>query len=136
MLLVHWHAATLDRELALGASPHADPLLSARARQLTAARSRRRLAAGLRRALRDADHGLPGLTAVVAVDRHEVSGARAVIGALQRRLGDGRPVRARGAAMLQIVLSDGNGPLYAPVGAGSLGSHLRAAAAALEPGAR
>lgn len=107
-----------------------------RAHQLTSGRNRRRLAAGLERAQRDSERTGFVFSTVVAPDRHEVRGARVVFGALERRLRGGEPIQARAAAMLQVLLTDGNGPLYRPVGAGSLGSQLRAAAVALGPDVR
>ena len=68
---------------------------------------------------------------MVAPDRHEVAAAGAEIAALERRLRDGRRVDAAGVAMLRLLLTDGSGPLYDPVGAGSLARHLRTAAGAL-----
>jgi hypothetical protein len=130
-LLARWHADTLDRALAAGAGPYAGALITVRAQQLTTARSRRRLAGGLARVRRDAVDELSGFTAVVAPDRHEVAAAAPEIAALERRLRDGERVDAAGVAMLRLLLTDGSGPLYDPVGAGSLARHLRAVAGAL-----
>jgi hypothetical protein len=130
-LLARWHAETLDRALAAGAGPYAGALIAVRAQQLTTARSRRRLAAGLARVRRDAVDALSGFTAAVAPDRHEVAAAAPEIAALERRLSDGERVEAAGVAMLRLLLTDGESPLYDPVGAGSLARHLRAVAGAL-----
>jgi hypothetical protein len=130
-LLARWHAETLDRALAAGVGPYAGALIAVRAEQLTTARSRRRLAAGLARVRRDAGDELSGCTAVVVPDRHEVAAAALEIAALEGRLLDGARVDAAGAAMLQLLLTDGSSPLYDPVGAGSLARHLRAIAGAL-----
>jgi hypothetical protein len=62
--------------------------------------------------------------------------ARTVIATLNHRLRDVEPVSARGVALLESLLTDGASPLYRPSEPGSLGSRLRAAAAALEPPAR
>jgi hypothetical protein len=134
--LAHWCARQIDRELASGLSPRASSIVQRRAAQLTGVRSRRRIAAGLARVLRDCTRQPLSMTAVVSPDRHEVLAARAVLQALALRLADSGPVDPRGMAILQVLLTDGTGPLYEPVGPGSLGSHLRAAAAALEPEAR
>jgi hypothetical protein len=72
-----------------------------------------------------------GLTAAVAADRHEVLAAAPELPALEHRLRDGGPIGVRGAAMVRLLLSDGTGPLYDPVGAGSVARHARAAAGAL-----
>jgi hypothetical protein len=131
--LARWQADALDRELAAGVDPRDSALLGMRAQQLTTPRSRRQLAGGLIRAQRDAGTELSVLTAVTAPDRHEVSAAVSDIAALRRRLRDGERVDPAGAAMLRLLLTDPTGPLYDPVGPGSLARHLRAAAAALEP---
>jgi hypothetical protein len=130
-LLARWHADTLDHALASGAGPYAGALLAVRAQQLTTAHSRRRLAGGLARVRRDAVDELSGFTAVVAPDRHEVAAAAPEITNLERRLRDGARVDAAGVAMLRLLLTDGESPLYDPVGAGSLARHLRAVAGAL-----
>jgi hypothetical protein len=132
-VLAHWYAGQVDRELAAGLSPRAGSVVERRAVQLTGTRNRRRISAGLARVLRDCVRDPLTFTAVVNPDRHEVQAARAVLTAISLRLAEDRPVHPRGMAMLQVLLTDGSGPLYEPVGAGSLGSHLRAAAAALEP---
>jgi hypothetical protein len=132
-LLARWHAEALDRQLAAGANPWDSALLAMRAQQLTTARSRRQLAGGLARAQRDAAGELSALTGVVTPDRHEVAAAACEIAALERRLGDGERVDAAGAAMLRLLLSDADGPLYDPVEPGSLARHLRRAGARLEP---
>jgi hypothetical protein len=130
-LLSRWHADTLDHALAAGAGPYAGALLAVRAQQLTTARSRRRLAAGLARVRRDAVDELWGFTAVVAPDRHEVAAAAPEITALERRLRDRARVDAAGVAMLRLLLTEGESPLYDPVGAGSLARRLRTVAGAL-----
>jgi hypothetical protein len=128
-----WRAAELDRQLAAGASPRASGALAERARRLTSARSRRRLADGLAGTLRRAQDGATGLTSAVRPHRREVLAARHVVVALDRRLRSTDPVTARGMAMLQMLLVDGNSALYQPTEPGALGSMLRAAAASLEP---
>jgi hypothetical protein len=75
-------------------------------------------------------------TAAVAPDRWEVLAARAVIGALERRLRDPEPLTARGMAMLRELFTEPTSPLYRPAEPGALGSRLRAAAVALEPANR
>jgi hypothetical protein len=103
-----------------------------RARQLTSARGRRRLADGLARALSRSHKVDPALTAAIRPDASEVRDAQVVIGALDRGLRSGEPVRPTGAAILIVLLTDGTSPLYRRGDPGALGSRLRAAAAALE----
>jgi hypothetical protein len=128
-----WRAASLDRQLAAGASPRASPLLALRAQRITGRRSRVRVADGLRRAIGDAQTSTPGFSAAARPHRHELLAARTVISTLEHRLRAAEPVSARGVALLRTLLSDGTGPLYRPRERGALGSELRAAAAALEP---
>lgn len=131
-LIASWRGASLDRELAAGAPPHADALLAVRARRITRRRGRVRVADGLARAMRDA-RSTGGFSAAVRPDRREVLAARPVLGALDRRLRGPEPVTARGMALLLALLTDGGSPLYLRSEPGALGSQLRAAAAALEP---
>ncbi|MBV9421361.1 MAG: hypothetical protein JOZ98_00485 [Solirubrobacterales bacterium] len=132
-LMAWWQAAALDRQLAAGTSPQANSVLAARARRITARRSRKRLADGLTGALRSARDGTPGFTAAIRPHAQEVLAARTVIAALDRRLRGPEPVTAHGTAMLLALMTEGTSPLYRPPEPGALGSHLRAAAAALEP---
>jgi hypothetical protein len=132
-LIATCRAAELDRQLAVGASPGASPLLAIRGQRLTGRRYRVRVAAGLARAVRDAQASPHGLSAVVRPDGVEVIAARTVIAALDRRLRAAEPVSPQGVAMLESLLTDGTSPLYRPTESGALGSQLRAAAAALEP---
>ena len=86
--------------------------------------------------IRAATDTAPGFTPACGRDRREVLAARAVIEALGRRLRAPEPVSARGMAILGGLLTEGTSPLYRPDQAGAIGSQLRAAAAALEPGSR
>ena len=135
-LIARWRAGELDRQLAAGASPAATALLAIRAGQLTGRRLRERVAAGLTRAVRDAERGACGFSAAARPDRHEVIAARTVLATLDRRLRGAEPVTAQGVALLELLLTDGTSPLYAPNEPGALGSRLRAAAAALDASAR
>lgn len=133
LALVVWcRAAQLDRQLAAGASPQSSPWIGLRAQRITGRRSRGRVAGGLARALSRAEDITPG-TAATWPHRQEVFAARIVLRALDRRLRAPEPVMARGVAMLKVLLTDGASPLYRLGEPGALGSHLRAAAAALEP---
>jgi hypothetical protein len=129
-----WQAAEIDRQLAAGVSSRTSPLHELRALKLTTPRARRRLAAGLAGALRRARDTHASVSSAVRPHAAEVIAARAVFAALDRRLREEQPVTPRGMAMLQELLTDGAGPLYQPSEPGALGSRLRAAAAALDPG--
>ena len=133
-LAAWWRTWELDRLLAEGADP-ADPLLRARARQITARRSRKRVAAGLAGALTKSV-AQPTFTAAVRPNGREVLAARTVLNTLDRRLRSSEPVDPQGVAILLVLLCDCTSPLFAAGEPGALGSRLRAAAAALEPRSR
>jgi hypothetical protein len=102
---------------------------------ITEGRSMRRLTGGLQRVLRDSRHPAHGFSSAAPLETEEVLAARIVIETIIARLRrvPGEPVRAQGAAMLELLLSDPTSPLYRMTETGSLGSDLRAVAAALEP---
>jgi hypothetical protein len=106
-----------------------------RIRAAAARRTRLRLADGLTRALRSAQEPTAGFTAAIRPHAEETVAARSVLLALDRRLRGEEPVSQRGLTMIHALLTDGNSALYRPPEPGALGSHLRAAAAALDPGA-
>jgi hypothetical protein len=135
-LIVGCRASQLDRELATGTTPQHSAVIGLRARRITAQRSRERVAAGLLRALGSAAENSPGFSAAVRPHRREVLDARIVLTAVAQRLLAPEAVTAHGVAMLQVLLTEGESPLYRPSEAGALGSRLRAAAAALEPADR
>jgi len=133
-VLVAWRGAELDRQLAGGMEPQSSLLLAMRAGELTSARGRRRVADGLERTYRRAQPASSLLiSATVRPNAPELLNARPVLVAIERRLRSCAPVAARGVAMLQTLLTNGAGPLYQVGDPGELASHLRAAAAALEP---
>jgi hypothetical protein len=134
--LARVQSASLDRELAAGVLPRGSGALAMRALRITRRRSRASLAHGLARIVRTASDPSPRLTAALPFDDREVLDARPVIDALSRRLQGTEPVTARGMAMLSQVLTEPTSALYRPAERGALGSHLRAAAAALEPSDR
>jgi hypothetical protein len=131
-LVVRWQSAELDRRLAAGMSPWHSDELALRARRITRRRSRSGLASGLSRAVRTTQ-GATGFSAAVRPHAGEVLEARAALLAIARRLRAPEPVAARGVAMVQLLLTDANSPLYQPSRKGALGRRVRAAATALEP---
>jgi hypothetical protein len=135
-VIVRWHAARLDCDLAAGVSLRSTDAHALRAVKITGRRRRANLADGLARVLRSASDSRPRLTAAVPPDHRAVLAARPVIEALERRLLSPEPVAARGVAMLGELLVEPTSPLYRARDPGALGSRLRAAAAALEPGVR
>jgi len=135
-VVVRWRGALLDRDLAAGVSLRSSDAHALRAVRITNRRRRMSLAGGLVRVLRRASDSKARFTAAVPPDRRAVLAARPVIEALERRLVSPEPVAARGVAMLAELLTEPTSPLYRPHDPGALGSRLRAAAAALEPGIR
>jgi hypothetical protein len=135
-VIVRWQAASLDRDLAAGVSLRSSDAHALRAVRITGRRRRANLADGLARVLRSASDSRLQLTAAVPPDQRAVLAARPVIEVLKRRLLSPEPVAARGVAMLGELLVEPMSPLYRARDPGALGSRLRAAAAALEPGIR
>jgi hypothetical protein len=93
---------------------------------------RLRIADGFARAVRDAETSNPGFTAAIRPNRLEVEASRTALTSVERRLRAPEPVASRGMVMLRALLTEPDSPLYQPNEPGALGSHLRAAAAALE----
>ena len=136
-VIVRWQAARLDRDLAAGVSPAGPPMRTRSApRGSPGGVSRANLADGL---AKSACAARPTPSAV-----HR-GGAAAPPGGAGRSPGHRsarappprpEPVSARGMAMLGGLLTEPNEPALPAHESGALGSRLRAAAAALEPGIR
>jgi hypothetical protein len=126
------HACALDARLADGERGDGDALLAARAWQLAHRATRARLACALDNVLAELA-GAPGprAGAAVPVDRREAAIARSELIRLADRLRDGRPIAAKGIAMLRRLLCDGASPLYLPDADDELWRALRRAAIAL-----
>lgn len=149
---------TLDNMLAQGADPSDAPQLARRAAQLTSSRHRRSLAVGIERALREAERPRRALSPAVPLQRHAILRARVPLARLAAELrGDdpeslsgARPAlstgdpatgsiedmtdelfAARGVALVQRLLTDGDSPLYTPYPSGELELAVRHANAAL-----
>lgn len=130
---------TLDRMLAEGADPHDSRELARRAARLTSARHRRSLAAAIERTLEEAEHPRGALSPAVPLQRREILAARASLVRLAKDLaGDDRESGSRkrsyaprGVALVRLLLTDADSPLYAPHPAGELGLAVRHANTAL-----
>lgn len=133
-VILRWHAARLDRELAADVSVRCSDAHALRAARIIGRRRRANLAGGLASVLRCASDSREPFTAALPPDRPKALAARLVIEVLERRLRGPDPVAARGMAMLDELLTQPRGPLYRSDDPGALGSRLRVAAAALEPG--
>ena len=112
-LRVVCHLPRLDAELAAGVSPSRSEEHALRAAQLVARRRRARLARGLRRAATVATDRGP-TDAGIPVCRSAVLAARPTLLALADDLVELPDPRARGVALVQRLLVDGDGPLYRP----------------------
>jgi hypothetical protein len=121
----------LDRALAAGVDPLANPALARRASVLVSRRMRRRLACGLERVAIEGERPAGGLTAAVPVQRREVIVARDDLLLLAAALrGEAHP-DPRGVAGASLLLSDGCGPVFAPSAPGALRRAVRRIAAAM-----
>lgn len=105
-------ARRLDRELADGADPNADPLRHERAQELVDRRTRRRIAAGLRDVLAEAETPRGPFSVKAPVARAAIRDSRKDVEDVATRLSGPAPVRPQGVARARMLLTDGTGPLY------------------------
>jgi hypothetical protein len=123
----------LDLALAGGARPEDRPDLALRARWLASPRTRRMLAGSLRRLLRRADGPVEARSRLAPVVLDRVARAHQEIELLLERLLAPAPVPARGVAMVNLLLSDGTGPLYRRGSRADLAAMVTRAVDALDP---
>ena len=121
-------ADSLEQALIAGADPSDSPQLAARAAQLTSWRTRRLIAAGLDRLLR-ASEG-PQRRWWAACRRDPLAANAGAISELADLLRADAPLYARGIAIVNRLLTDGNGPLYRGNGA-RIAAELEQARAAM-----
>ena len=110
-LMARLQAHALDRELARGVAPESGGALTLRARRLIGPPARETLARQLRRVVSDARGGHVWLSRV-AVRRPAVLDTAEELDVLADRLAAPGPVDVRGVAQVQLLLTDGTGPLY------------------------
>jgi hypothetical protein len=122
---------TLDHRLAHGESSLASPELARRAKQLASIRCRHSLAAGLRRVVEDAERPARTMSAAVPIQRRAILRSRLEIERLAAELDGPEPVSLAGIARVQLLLTHGNSPLYAPLPEGALDEALAHAHASL-----
>ena len=125
------HRFELTQRLAEGADPHASPELALRARQLGTPRELRRSILGLERVLHEAAEPSRVLTARVPVQRTAIVAARPFLLSLLDTLRDVEQPRPAGLARVELLLTDGAGPIYAPSDRGTLASRAFRAREAL-----
>ncbi len=135
-----WHrglarllASSLDQRLAAGRPPEAGLLLASRAEALTAPEHRRALARLWEQRIEEAGRrsGAGPRAGALCFDR--IARAEPAIREVVALLSGALPSPARGVAMVNVLLTDGAGPLYNPHSDEDLSAALRRAAAQLDP---
>lgn len=116
------HRVELTRRLATGADPGASPELALRARAITSPREVHQCVNGLERVLREAAVPSRGLTAEAPLQREAILAARPFLLSLLDALREIEHPRAAGVARVELLLTDGAGPIYAPSYPGTLAS--------------
>jgi hypothetical protein len=102
-------SASLDHQLAAGASPESSVPIALHAARLYRPKQRRRLAASLRE-VAAAARGSRRTRA--PINRESIRLALAELETLARRLETNGPIDVRGIARVRVLLGDGAGPLY------------------------
>ena len=105
---------SLDRALARGADPSSSAVLEQRALHLTSRATRRRLATSLRGVIMAASRPPAMPSSRIPPSRPQVPAARLELAAIELLLKSDSPVYAQGMARLELLLTDGGGPLYSP----------------------
>ena len=134
-LLARFLAATLDRELASGASPESSIVLAVHARRLCKSAERSLLARCLTRSAAEAGRANDGGTCPhhrAPLSRTAISGSGRELTAVVERLEAGAPVGVQGVARIRHLLTDGTGPLYQRTTPDRLAHELRAALEAMD----
>jgi hypothetical protein len=124
-------ANRLDRALAEGVPPERSVALALRARRLVDPALASTLARAIQRVLRDAWEP-DAMPARMPTRSDAVRNAGAELDELARRLVAPHPPAVRGIALVNLLVTDGTGPLYSGDGSASLVSAVRRARAALE----
>jgi hypothetical protein len=122
-----WRGAAFDAVLAAGADPDSDARLAAHAARLARPHHMSALAEALERALEEAEHREPVISAAVPVRKSEVLGARDELLALAAALRTNEAPPARAPALSRRLLIGGDSPLFNPEAAGTLRGAVREA---------
>lgn len=126
-------AGSLDRQLAAGTPPETTALLALRAATLVRPKVRHRFARSLQQIMRYAASAGPHRSVVLTpLTCRNILNAAVELNRLTERLVSPCPVSARGVAMVEILLTDGAGPLYYPARASQLPASVGAAMDALD----
>ena len=131
-LLARLRAASLDAELAAGASPESSVVLALHAGHLCRPSQRRLLARSLTRVVAAADGPARSRLQGAGV-RPRRPPRRAELAGRRRAPRGAGPVDVRGVARIRSLLADGTGPLYRESAPDQLRNELRAALAAMDP---
>ena len=124
----------LTRALADGAAPSESEELALRAARLISRRNRKSFGRALRRTIDEAHRPPMSRSSAVIIRRGAVIDAEPEIRKLIDRLNGSQPVCARGVAIVERILTDGDrSPLYVSGERGSLRRAVLLATAALEP---
>ena len=126
------HRVELDEQLAAGVQPSAGSLLHARAQQLGSPTERAKIARAFEKTLTEARKPAPVHGARLPLRRREIRNCDEDIIALVRRLNDESPIDVQGAAMAELLITDGASPLYR-AGDRSLRFAIRSTRLALDP---
>ncbi len=130
-LLAHVRAFALDRALARGASPDSCATLSVRAQRLIGATHRRGLARDVRSIVKVASRSPHPFDPTVRVPP-DVLLVRDWMEEVAEILAGPVPVDPRGVAQVELLLCDGDGPMYRTGGAPALRQSLEQIIDALE----
>jgi hypothetical protein len=104
----------LDRALAAGEPSESAPAVALRARRLTELSKRVELARTLGQLMSRAKQASTMASSQVPLARRAVLGALEELSVLTHELVAPGPVGASGVAQVQLLITDGNGPLYNP----------------------
>jgi hypothetical protein len=126
------HADRLDRQLARGVAPDADPQLALRARRLLRPAFRAQYASRLRRLVHFAQAHPPGAGDVM-LTREQIHSAIPELLRLADRLEAVEPLDVRGIARTRLLLTDPAGPLFYRRRADGVSAAAEAALEALTP---
>lgn len=109
---VWWAKDRLTRELASGVASIDSRELALRAGQLTAKSTREVVACSIEDLFQEAARPTPGFTAKVPIDRSKVTAGREQLSDLADRLRAPDPVRPHGMALVLLLLTDTEQPLF------------------------
>jgi hypothetical protein len=130
---VWWAKDRLTRQLASGAASVDSRALALRAGQLTALRTREVVAESIDDLLEQLDRPRPLLTSQVPLDVAKLRAVRDQLSRLAALLREPRPLRPQGMALVVLLLTDVERPLFGVGGAADLSAAIISASERLEP---